>query len=194
MAGSSTVVSSHHPRHSSPELPDQTCQRSCVSWSRGRTECRKPVASPLWRGSDHGPTRVVYSRKRSTASVPCDQVKRHGHFVDLAGCCGPSSRWMRSGLPGQASQRTSRGTLRVAWRSSRATMMTSSDGPMTGRISGIRLIGTAPTAPRPRRRSWLGGGTRGSLRSRRVQLAVSSELPEPMQGHAGVGHHLACPA
>ena len=139
----------------------------------------KPVASPLWRGSDHGPTRVVYSRKRSTASVPCDQVKRHGHFVDLAGCCGPSSRWMRSGLPGQASQTDVAGNAAGGVAQQQATMMTSSDGPMTGRISGIRSIGTAPTAPRPRRRSGSEGAPEGRCGAGAFSLPCPAIFPSP---------------
>jgi hypothetical protein len=81
------------------------------------------------------------------------------------------------GLAGQASRRTDRGTFRPAYRKARATTMTSSSGPMTGRNSGMRSIGdnsqrrARPTASLARR------GTLGSVRSRRAVVAHAGRKP-----------------
>lgn len=77
--------------------------------------------------------------------------------------------------PGHASNKTSGGTRRAAYRTARATTTMSSSGPMTGRNSGIRSIGdnthnpANPTANLARR------GTRGSRHRRRVNVTQSGK-------------------
>ena len=105
--------------------------------------------------------------------------------VAVVGRAGPSSRSSRYGSLGQASRRTCRGTVRPAYRSSSATAMTSSNGPMTGRNSGIRSIGDSTHSIAIRSAIFARRGTRGSVRS--VRMAVTQSGRNPARSFATPG-------
>ena len=159
---------------------------------------------------------------RSPTSVheaASDLVRRHGHTRRMPGPglarhvsrsrrCGdtPSHahRWLcprrvradsRSRMrcsAGHASVSTWPGTRRAAYRSAMATTITSSNGPMTGRNSGIRSTGERTHSPARATATFAFLGTRGSLRRRRAVVVarrkdrckvLRAARREPFRGH-----------
>ena len=102
---------------------------------------------------------------------PSHNRKTLDYVLGDVGMSRPISRANRRGSPGHASNNTAGGMRRATNRSTSATTITSSSGPITGRNSGIKSIGeiTQIRAKTVIHRALR--GTSGCRRSRRIVVA-----------------------